>query len=76
ISTLDHARFGLLISRGGKWGEKQLISEQWIREATKQQGVKSDYGYLWWLNNEGRWPDAPRSSFSAQGAGDNTIWID
>ena len=76
ISTMDHARFGLLISRGGKWGDKQLVSEQWIREATKQQGVKSDYGYLWWLNNEGRWPDVPRSSFSAQGAGDNTIWID
>lgn len=76
ISTLDHARFGLLISRGGKWGEKQIVSEQWVREATKPQGVKSDYGFLWWLNNEGRWPDAPRSSFSAQGAGDNTIWID
>lgn len=76
ISTLDHARFGLLISRGGKWRDRQIVSEQWIREATKQQGVKSDYGYLWWLNNEGRWPDAPRSSFSAQGAGDNTIWID
>jgi CubicO group peptidase (beta-lactamase class C family) len=76
INTLDHARFGLLISRGGKWGDRQIVSEQWIREATKQQGVKSDYGYLWWLNNEGRWPAAPRSSFSAQGAGDNTIWID
>lgn len=76
ISTLDHARFGLLISRGGKWGERTVVSEQWIQQATKPQGVKSDYGYLWWLNNEGRWPDAPRSSFSAQGAGDNTIWID
>ncbi|HEX8875762.1 MAG TPA: serine hydrolase [Phycisphaerales bacterium] len=76
ISTLDHARFGLLISRGGKWGGRTVVSDQWVRQATKQQGVKSDYGYLWWLNNEGRWPDAPRSSFSAQGAGDNTIWID
>lgn len=76
ISTLDHARLGLLVSRGGKWGDKQIVSEQWVREATKPQGVKSDYGYLWWLNNEGRWPEVPRSSFSAQGAGDNTIWID
>ena len=26
--------------------------------------------------NPGRWPGAPRTSFSAQGAGNNTIWID
>lgn len=76
ISTLDHARFGLLVSRGGKWGDKQIVSEQWVREATKPQGVKSDYGFLWWLNTEGRWKDVPWNSFSAQGAGDNTIWID
>jgi CubicO group peptidase (beta-lactamase class C family) len=76
IGTLDHARFGLLIARGGEWNGRRVISRSWIDEATKPQGVRKDYGYLWWLNTEGRWHDAPRSSFSAQGAGDNTIWID
>jgi CubicO group peptidase (beta-lactamase class C family) len=76
ISTLDHARFGLLILRRGEWDGNRIISESWIREATKQQGVQKGYGYLWWLNTEGAWPAAPRTSFAAEGAGSNTIWID
>lgn len=77
ISTLDHARFGCLISRHGEWDGKRIISESWIHAATGQQGVKPAYGYLWWLNTNGQmWPDAPKTSFSAQGAGSNTIWID
>jgi CubicO group peptidase (beta-lactamase class C family) len=76
INTLDHARFGLLMLRKGAWNGRRIISESWIADATRPQGVKADYGYMWWLNTEGRWPAAPRSSYSAQGAGDNTIWID
>lgn len=30
ISARDHARFGLLLARGGKWNDKQLIPEGWI----------------------------------------------
>jgi CubicO group peptidase (beta-lactamase class C family) len=76
INTLDHARFGLLFLRNGRWNDRQIISEQWVSEATRPQGARKDYGYLWWLNTTARWPAAPASSFSAQGAGDNTIWID
>ena len=31
INTLDMARFGLLFLRNGKWKEKSLISEDWVR---------------------------------------------
>ena len=76
MNTLDHARFGLLISRNGKWNDTQIVSADWIAQATRQQGVSRGYGYLWWLNSEGRWPAASRKSFAALGAGNNTIWID
>lgn len=76
ISTRDQARFGLLILRKGKWGEERIISESWINAATRQQGKNPSYGYLWWLNTQGAWPEAPKSSFAALGAGDNMIWID
>ena len=76
ISTRDHARFGLLILRRGEWDGKRIISESWLQSATSPQGKSPGYGYLWWLNTEGRWPAAPRASFSAQGAGNNTIWVD
>ena len=78
ISARDEARFGYLFLRNGRWRDKQLVSEQWVKEATTSRGpVGPDYGYLWWLNTEGKaWPDAPTTSYAALGAGQNTIWID
>jgi len=77
ISTLDMARFGYLILRQGKWKDKQLVSANWIRMATTPTTIGQDYGYLWWLNTQGKqWPDLPRTSFAALGAGSNTVWID
>ena len=34
ISTEDHARFGLLFLNQGKWEGEQIISPEWIKEAT------------------------------------------
>jgi CubicO group peptidase (beta-lactamase class C family) len=62
--------------RKGEWDGRRIISEKWIADATTPKGKQPGYGYLWWLNTEGRWPDVPRSSFAALGAGNNTIWID
>ncbi|MCC9166212.1 serine hydrolase domain-containing protein [Pontibacter harenae] len=78
INTRDEARFGYLFLRNGQWRDKQIVSEEWVKEATTEHGpVGPDYGYLWWLNTEGKaWPDAPRTSYAALGAGQNTIWID
>ncbi len=77
MSTQDHARFGYLMLRRGRWKDRQILSESWVRAATTRGSVGPDYGYLWWLNTEGKaWPDAPRTAFAAQGAGSNTIWID
>jgi len=77
MSTRDHARFGYLILRKGRWNNRQIISESWLREATQPKPPAGDYGHLWWLNTQGRqWPDLPKTSFAAIGAGSNTIWID
>lgn len=77
ISTRDEARFGYLFLRRGRWRDRQIISEAWVRAATTPAAVKADYGYLWWLNTGRRqWPSAPETSFAALGYGSNTIWID
>ncbi len=77
INTRDMARFGYLFLRRGNWKGKQIISENWIKMATTPTTIGQDYGYLWWLNTQGKqYPDAPRTSFTALGAGSNTIWID
>ncbi|MCP2043723.1 serine hydrolase [Pontibacter sp. HSC-36F09] len=78
ISARDEARFGYLFLRNGRWKDKQIVSEEWVKEATTSRGpVGPDYGYLWWLNTEGKaWPSAPTTSYAALGAGQNTIWVD
>ncbi len=77
INTRDEARFGYLFLRRGKWGDRRIISEKWIDMALEPGPQNPDYGYLWWLNAQGKqWPDTPKSSFAAVGFGSNTIWID
>ncbi|GAB3829774.1 serine hydrolase [Pontibacter rugosus] len=78
ISARDEARFGYLFLRNGRWKDKQIISEDWVKKATTVRGpVGPDYGYLWWLNTGGEaWPDAPTTSYAALGAGQNTVWVD
>jgi beta-lactamase family protein len=77
MSTRDHARFGLLHARGGRWGEQQILPAGWVDECRRPCVVNPEYGLLWWLNT-GRvqFPSAPESSFAARGAGSNVVWID
>ena len=77
INSQDLARFGLLILNRGNWEGKQLVSEQWIKDATTPSAHGPDYGYLWWLNTrQKQWPSGPATSFAAIGNGGNIIWID
>jgi CubicO group peptidase (beta-lactamase class C family) len=77
INSEDLARFGLLALNHGNWNGRQLVSQQWFRDAVTPSEHGPDYGYLWWPNTKQRqWPSAPASSFAAIGNGSNTIWID
>jgi CubicO group peptidase (beta-lactamase class C family) len=77
ISTLDHARFGYLHLRRGRWQDRQILSEAWIETATTPSAANPVYGCLWWLNpDRARFPSAPASSFFALGAATNMVWID
>ena len=77
VNTFDHARFGYLHLRRGRWGERQVLSESWIDTATTPSPVNAGYGCLWWLNQgTPRYPSAPASSYFALGWGSNVIWVD
>lgn len=78
VSTLDQARFGYLFLNNGKWKDQQLISENWVKQATSASKPNPSYGFMWWLNQGPRaWPnvDAPHL-FYAAGFGGNFIVID
>lgn len=59
MSALDMARVGLLYLRNGKWGDRQVIPANWIKESTTaysktgQRGLYKGYGYLWWIGDDG-----------------------
>jgi CubicO group peptidase (beta-lactamase class C family) len=77
IGARDHARFGLLMARGGVWGGRELLSPGWIEAMTTPSPTLANYGYLWWLNRgPAANPAVPASAFHALGAGVNAIWID
>jgi hypothetical protein len=78
ISSRDHARFGYLILRDGKWKERQLISKKWIEMASTPTPLQPTYGYMnWYVNtNKKQFPSAPETSLFFLGAGTNMIWLD
>lgn len=76
IHAEDMARFGYLWLRGGKWGDRQIVPPAFVKDALTPSRHGPDYGYLWWLNIQGKnYPGLPTTTFGARGAGSNTITI-
>jgi len=50
LTPRDLAKIGQLVMQKGTWNHKQIVSSQWIKEATtpKTKITGIDYGYLWW----------------------------
>lgn len=48
----DLAKIGATVADGGRWKDRQVISEAWIRESTRRHlgtgQPLEGYGYLWW----------------------------
>ena len=78
ISARDMARFGLLTLRRGRWNDRQILSEEWIRNATTATSAQTDYGFMnYYLNaDRKRLPSAPAEAWMHLGAGQNAIYVD
>lgn len=78
ISAFDMARFGLLTGRNGKWGAKQVIAEEWIRESRKPTTAQPTYGFMnYFLNTDRKpMPSASASVYWHLGNGTNAIIVD
>lgn len=88
-SCQDLARFGYLYLQDGTWNGEQVVSEEYVHEATApSQDLNQAYGFLWWLNEEGYllpvvggegeglfWPDAPDDAYAALGLGDQITLV-
>jgi CubicO group peptidase (beta-lactamase class C family) len=67
-TTRSMARFGLLISNNGKWQNDQVVTADYIAQATRaSQEINKAYGYLWWINGEDSYR-LPQSQLQGQGS--------
>ena len=75
MSASDMAKIGLLCLNKGTWEEKQIVSEQWIKDMTTPRLVESkyfrnmQYGYLWWIIH----PE--KNIYAAIGNSGNVIYV-
>ncbi|MCG7858852.1 beta-lactamase family protein [Flavihumibacter sediminis] len=76
ISAADQARFGLLFLREGKWKDKKLLSDNWIKAVQQSSPASQTYGYLWWNNKDKGLQGLPPDIYYAAGYGGNYIIID
>jgi len=56
MAARDSAKFGLLYLNKGRWGDVQVVPENWVRESLRKHidlAAKDQppfgYGYLWWI---------------------------
>jgi CubicO group peptidase (beta-lactamase class C family) len=83
LRSRDMAKIGYLFLHRGRWQGKQIVSEEWVKESTKQQvgagqlpawAQAQSYGYQWWLGAF-RVRDRVVESYSAQGRGGQFIFV-
>lgn len=75
-TTRDWAKFGLLYLHEGNWNGEQLFDAGWAKYvASPTKGSNGDYGAHFWLNAGGRYPDAPKDLYSANGFQGQKVFI-
>ena len=54
ITPKDMAKLGYLFLHNGEWDGQQIISSEWVKEATKHRidaNLFPGYGYQWWVGD-------------------------
>ncbi|MDM8191044.1 class C beta-lactamase-related serine hydrolase [Pseudomonas koreensis] len=86
LTARDLARVGLLMARGGRWNDRQLLPEDWVAfnlkpfAGYKAQQDEAVPGGHWWLNRPvdgapSPWPDAPPDTFAALGHWGQALYV-
>jgi CubicO group peptidase (beta-lactamase class C family) len=71
LTPRDMAKLGYLYLRNGQWDGQQIVSAQWVENATRAHAETDgdlDYGYQWWT-----YPSL--AAYTALGRGGQTIFV-
>ena len=80
MTARDFAKFSLMIAQDGRWKGEQIVSENWIKEATSEFDNLASYGYQWWTStiSDSGWGnarDVDYPFFSALGLDGQYLYI-
>lgn len=72
-TSRDFARFGQLFLDGGRWGDEQLVPEDYVEASVEGAPASPDfYGLQWWLDDV---DGVPTDLFSANGHNGQYIYV-
>jgi CubicO group peptidase (beta-lactamase class C family) len=86
MTARDLARIALLMERGGRWQDRQLLPKAWVdfnltpyKSLTPTPTAEAPGGH-WWLNKKadgkpGPWSDAPPDTFAALGHWGQALYV-
>ena len=74
----DFARLGYLWLRAGRWGNRQLVSRDWIQSATQRfkrdnGEAPENYGYTFWILDD--WEGVPDDAYMSRGYNINDCYV-
>ncbi len=74
LTARDMAKIGVLYLRHGRWKDQQIVSEDYVRDATTKHNdggppVNAGYGYQWWIR------DTDPPAFFAAGKNGQVIYV-
>jgi CubicO group peptidase (beta-lactamase class C family) len=58
LTARDMAKIGVLYLQHGRWGDRQIVSADYVRDSTTRHNdggppVNAGYGYQWWISKNG-----------------------
>ena len=78
MSARDMARFGLLFLRDGRWRDREIIPEDWVKASRRAYTEETTwdgfgYGYMWWVDVDES--DPKLGMYAASGYGGHMIAV-
>jgi len=79
LKPIDMMKIGVLVLSSGKWNDKQIVADSWIKKAIQPYFTTSfdnaGYGYFWWVRQMMTTKGNTTEVICAEGAGGQRLYI-
>jgi CubicO group peptidase (beta-lactamase class C family) len=77
VRATDMLRFGYLLLREGRWGDRQVVPAEFVRHCgtASPYNPHSPYSLQFDVNTDGQWTGVPRDAFWKSGSGAHMLYV-